>query len=70
MNRLPNKHIILGVSGSISAYKAPDIVRRLQDLCAQVKVILTDAGAKFITELCLQSNSKNKVHHNLGDEKA
>jgi phosphopantothenoylcysteine decarboxylase/phosphopantothenate--cysteine ligase len=70
MNRLTNKHIILGVSGSISAYKAPDIVRRLQDLGAQVKVILTESGAKFITELCLQSISKNKVHHNLWDENA
>ncbi|MBW5290850.1 MAG: Phosphopantothenoylcysteine decarboxylase [Candidatus Ruthia sp. Asou_11_S2] len=70
MNRLTNKHIILGVSGSISAYKAPDIVRRLQDLGAQVKVILTEGGAKFITELSLQSISKNKVHRNLWDEDA
>ncbi len=70
MNSLTNKHIILGVSGSISAYKAPDIVRRLQDLGAQVKVILTDGGAKFITELSLQSISKNKVNCNLWDEDA
>ncbi len=70
MNSLTNKHIILGVSGSISAYKAPDIVRRLQDLGAQVKVILTKGGAKFITELSLQSISKNKVYNNLWDENA
>ncbi|QKQ23643.1 bifunctional phosphopantothenoylcysteine decarboxylase/phosphopantothenate--cysteine ligase CoaBC [Candidatus Ruthia endofausta] len=70
MNSLTNKNIILGVSGSISAYKAPDIVRRLQDLGAQVKVILTEGGAKFITELSLQSISKNKVHYNLWDEDA
>lgn len=70
MQTLTNKHIILGVSGSISAYKAPDIVRRLQDLGAQVRIILTDGGAKFITELSLQSISKNKVHHNLWDKQA
>ncbi|BBB22933.1 phosphopantothenoylcysteine decarboxylase/phosphopantothenate-cysteine ligase [Abyssogena phaseoliformis symbiont OG214] len=70
MNSLTNKNIILGVSGSISAYKAPDIVRRLQDLGAQVKVILTEGGAKFITELSLQSISKNKVHYNLWDKDA
>lgn len=65
MKSLTNRRIVLGVSGSISAYKAPDIVRRLQDLGAQVKVILTEGGAKFITELSLKSISQNKVHHNL-----
>jgi phosphopantothenoylcysteine decarboxylase/phosphopantothenate--cysteine ligase len=38
---LTNKNILLGVSGSIAAYKAPDIVRRLQDFGAEVRVILT-----------------------------
>ncbi|NYT51988.1 MAG: bifunctional phosphopantothenoylcysteine decarboxylase/phosphopantothenate--cysteine ligase CoaBC [Candidatus Vesicomyosocius endoextente] len=70
MNNLTNKHIIIGVSGSISAYKAPDIVRRLQDFNAKVKVILTKGGAKFITKWSLQSISKNKVYHNLWDEDA
>ncbi len=70
MKPLTNKHILLGVSGSIAAYKAPDIVRRLQDLGAQVQVILTEGGAKFITELSLQSISQNKVHRNLWDKQA
>ncbi len=70
MKTLNNKRIILGVSGSISAYKAPDIVRRLQELGAEVRVILTSGGAKFITELSLQSISQNKVHHNLWDNSA
>ncbi|CAB5501370.1 bifunctional phosphopantothenoylcysteine decarboxylase/phosphopantothenate--cysteine ligase CoaBC [Bathymodiolus thermophilus thioautotrophic gill symbiont] len=64
---LTNKNIILGVSGSIAAYKAPDIVRRLQDLGAEVRVVLTQNGAQFVTELSLQVTSKNKVHHNLWD---
>ena len=60
MSSLTNKRIILGVSGSIAAYKAPDIVRRLQDLGAEVRVILTQGGAQFITKLSLQATSKNK----------
>ncbi len=70
MNTLTNKRILLGVSGSISAYKAPDIIRRLQDLGAEVRVILTSSGARFITELSLQVISKNKVHNNLWDKNA
>ncbi|TEU21941.1 MAG: bifunctional phosphopantothenoylcysteine decarboxylase/phosphopantothenate--cysteine ligase CoaBC [Gammaproteobacteria bacterium] len=70
MSSLTNKRILLGVSGSISAYKAPDIVRRLQDLGAEVRVILTQGGAQFITELSLQATSKNKVHDNLWDKEA
>jgi phosphopantothenoylcysteine decarboxylase/phosphopantothenate--cysteine ligase len=68
MNTLTNKRILLGVSGSISAYKSPDIIRRLQELGAEVRVILTSSGAKFITELSLQVISKNKVHNNLWDK--
>jgi phosphopantothenoylcysteine decarboxylase/phosphopantothenate--cysteine ligase len=70
MSSLTNKRIILGVSGSIAAYKSPDIVRRLQDLGAEVRVILTQGGAQFITQLSLQATSKNKVHDNLWDKEA
>jgi phosphopantothenoylcysteine decarboxylase/phosphopantothenate--cysteine ligase len=62
---LTNKNIILGISSSIAAYKAPDIVRRLQDLGAEVRVVLTQNGAQFVTELSLQVTSKNKVYRNL-----
>jgi len=65
-----NKRIILGVSGSISAYKSPDIVRRLQDLGAEVRVILTSGGREFVSERSLQTVSKNKVHDNLWDSEA
>jgi phosphopantothenoylcysteine decarboxylase/phosphopantothenate--cysteine ligase len=65
---LTNKNIILGISGSIAAYKAPDIVRRLQDLGAEVRVVLTQNGAQFVTELSLQVTSKNKVYRNLWDK--
>jgi len=70
MNTLMNKQIILGVSGSIAAYKSPDIVRRLQDLGAEVRVILTSGGREFVSERSLQTVSKNKVHDNLWDSEA
>ena len=70
MNNLTNKRILLGVSGSIAAYKSPDIVRRLQDLGAEVKVIITSGGREFVSELSLQTISKNKVHDNLWDKEA
>ena len=70
MSTLINKRIILGVSGSIAAYKSPDIVRRLQDLGAEVRVILTAGGREFVSERSLQTVSKNKVHDNLWDSEA
>jgi phosphopantothenoylcysteine decarboxylase/phosphopantothenate--cysteine ligase len=70
MNNLANKRILLGVSGSIAAYKAPDIVRRLQELGAEVRIIITSGGREFVSELSLQTVSKNKVHDNLWDKEA
>ncbi|MDC9726551.1 MAG: bifunctional phosphopantothenoylcysteine decarboxylase/phosphopantothenate--cysteine ligase CoaBC [Candidatus Thioglobus sp.] len=70
MSSLTNKRILLGVSGSISAYKSPDIIRRLQDLGADVRVILTSGGAQFITQLSLQAISQHSVHDNLWDKEA
>ena len=67
---LNNKNILLGISGSIAAYKSPDIVRRLQDLGAEVRVVLTAGGAEFVSERSLQTVSKNKVHNNLWDKEA
>ena len=70
MNTLTNKRVLLGVSGSIAAYKSPDIVRRLQDLGAEVRVIITNGGREFVSERSLQTISKNKVHDNLWDKAA
>ena len=54
--------ILLGVTGSISAYKAADIANRLTKAGHSVNVILTDGGSKFITALTLQTLTKNRVH--------
>jgi phosphopantothenoylcysteine decarboxylase/phosphopantothenate--cysteine ligase len=65
MNALANKHILLGVTGGIAAYKAPELVRRLRDAGAQVQVVLTAAGGAFITPLTLQAVSGQPVHEEL-----
>lgn len=59
---LKGKHIILGVTGSIAAYKAAMIVRLLVKEGAEVKVIMTDTAKKFITPLTMAVLSKNPVY--------
>ncbi len=52
---LHNKRILLGVTGSIAAYKAADLASQLTQAGAEVDVILTEAATKFITPLTFQS---------------
>ncbi|WP_131535783.1 bifunctional phosphopantothenoylcysteine decarboxylase/phosphopantothenate--cysteine ligase CoaBC [Pedobacter nototheniae] len=59
---LKNKNIILGVCGSIAAYKSAFLVRLFVKAGANVKVILTPDGANFITPLTLATLSKNPVY--------
>jgi len=59
---LKNKNIILGVCGSIAAYKSAFLVRLLVRAGANVKVVLTPDGANFITPLTLATLSKNPVY--------
>ena len=67
MSSLANKRIVLGVTGSIAAYKSAELVRRLRDAGARVRVVLTAGGAKFITPLTLQALSGQPVHQHLLD---
>ncbi|MCB5952422.1 phosphopantothenoylcysteine decarboxylase [Enterococcus sp. BWT-B8] len=62
------KTILLGVSGSISAYKAADITSRLMKLGYSVEVIMTTNSTKFITPLTLQALSKRPVHTEVMEE--
>ena len=55
------KQVVLGVTGSIAAYKAGDIVRRLQEQGCDVTVIMTDSAEKFITPLTLETLSRKPV---------
>ena len=70
MNRLSGKHIILGITGGIAAYKSAELTRRLRDAGAQVRVIMTKGATEFITPLTFQALSGNPVHTDLLDEKA
>ena len=54
-------NIVLGVSGGIAAYKAPELVRRLQDVGAVVRVILTPNAARFVSPLALAAVSSHGV---------
>ncbi|WP_147200375.1 bifunctional phosphopantothenoylcysteine decarboxylase/phosphopantothenate--cysteine ligase CoaBC [Pantoea sp. CCBC3-3-1] len=70
MAGLTGKHIVLGVSGGIAAYKAPELVRRLRDRGAEVRVVMTDAAKAFITPLSLQAVSGYPVSDDLLDPAA
>ena len=61
MNILTNKNILLGITGSIAAYKAADIASRLTKEGCNVKVVMTKSSELFITETTLESLSGNKV---------
>lgn len=67
MSNLSNKRILLGVTGSIAAYKSADLVRRLRETGAEVRVIMTAGGREFITPLTLQAVSGHPVHSELLD---
>lgn len=58
---MTKKNVVLGVTGSIAAYKACDVVSRLRKQGADVHVILTRAGAEIITPLALETMSANPV---------
>ena len=66
--KLPGKHILLGLSGGIAAYKACDLVRRLRDAGAEVRVVMTEGATRFVTPLTLQALSGHPVRISLWDE--
>lgn len=62
------KEIILGVTGSIAAYKAADIANQLTKSGILVHTIMTNSAAKFITPLTFQTLTKNKVYTDMFEE--
>ena len=70
MTELSGKHIVLGISGGIAAYKSPELVRRLRDQGADVRVVMTPAAKAFITPLTLQAVSGYPVSDDLLDPAA
>jgi len=59
------KEVILGITGSIAAYKAAEIANQLTKSGIQVHVIMTKSAEEFITPLTLQTLTKNKVYTNM-----
>lgn len=70
MQRLYRKRIVLGVGGGIAAYKSAELIRRLRDQGAEVRVVMTQGGREFITPLTLQALSGHPVHLDLLDPAA
>ena len=68
MNSLKGKKILLGVCGSIAAYKAAFLTRLLIKSGAEVQILMTTAASEFITPLTLATLSKNPVHSKVSDE--
>lgn len=67
---LPGKKILLGITGSIAAYKSILIVRQLIKAGAEVKVVMTPSAKDFVSSLTLSTLSKNEVLINLFDEQS
>jgi phosphopantothenoylcysteine synthetase/decarboxylase len=65
---LAGKTIIIGVTGSIAAYKAADLASQLTKLGAEVHPVMTAAAQKFITPLTLQTLARQPVAADLWDE--
>ncbi|WP_416380406.1 bifunctional phosphopantothenoylcysteine decarboxylase/phosphopantothenate--cysteine ligase CoaBC [Gilliamella sp. B3482] len=70
MMSLSGKHILLGITGGIAAYKCPDLVRHLKKAGAQVHVVLTESASHFVTPMTLQALSGNTVSSDLFDPSA
>ena len=67
---LANRRILLGVTGGIAAYKACELVRRLRELDAQVRVVMTESAAHFVGAASFQALSGQAVRSSLWDAQA
>jgi phosphopantothenoylcysteine decarboxylase/phosphopantothenate--cysteine ligase len=70
MSELSGKHILLGVTGGIAAYKSAALVRELRQQGAEVRVVMTAAAMEFVTPLTFQALSGNPVSTDLMDDTA
>lgn len=67
MTNLAGKHIVLGVTGGIAAYKSAELTRLLRNAGASVRVAMTRAATAFVSPLTFQALSANPVHTELLD---
>jgi len=69
-SQLYGRNILLGVTGGIACYKSCELVRRLKEFGADVRVVMTKGALAFVTPLSFQAVSGHPVHTELLDEKA
>ena len=67
MSELKGRKLVLGVTGGVAAYKAAELVRLLGKAGADVHVVLTEGGARFVTAVTFQALSGNRVWSDLWD---
>jgi len=67
LTNLTGKHIVLGITGGIAAYKAAELTRLLRNAGASVRVAMTHAATAFVSPLTFQALSANPVHTELLD---
>ncbi len=70
MYNLTDKQIVLGVTGSIAAYKAPDLASKLTQAGAAVDVAMTESATRFVAAITFQSVTGRRAYHNMWDEAA
>ena len=70
VNRLQGKHILLGITGGIAAYKSADLCSQLKKAGASVQVMMTAAATDFVSAMTFQALSGRPVHRDLLDETA
>jgi|TARA_B110000495_G_C23039522_1_gene622450 phosphopantothenoylcysteine decarboxylase/phosphopantothenate--cysteine ligase len=63
-------NVVLGITGGIAAYKAPDLVRRLRERGAEVQIVMTSSAEEFVTRTALQAVSGKPIRSNLWDKEA
>jgi len=68
--KLARMNVLLGITGGIAAYKAPELVRRLRGRGADVQIVMTASAAEFVTETALQAVSGRPIRTNLWDKEA
>jgi phosphopantothenoylcysteine decarboxylase/phosphopantothenate--cysteine ligase len=67
---MQGRHILLGITGGIAAYKTPALVRELRAAGADVQVVMTRAASAFVTATSLQAVSGERVRQDLWDPEA
>ncbi len=70
LDNLSGKHIVLGITSGIAAYKAPILVRALRGAGAEVQVVLSDNAHRFVSPMSLQAVCGRPVRQSLWDESA